>query len=493
MAYHRSVLSGVWHRPQKRPWLLKYRSSKIFLMVTVSFAVFTDIFLYAVIIPVIPFTLNSRAGITQDRVQFWTSILVACYGAALLAASPICGYLADQLPNRRSSMLFGLVTLTGATALLQVGSNIGLMICGRVLQGVSAAIVWTVGLALLVDTVGQREIGMAMGWVGTSMSIAQLAAPMLGGVVFDKGSYNDVFSMAYTLLGLDIAFRMLMIERKEARRWDDLDSALPPAFTGTRWPTPSPMPPQHPADEKITPPAALRIDIPRYHNLPPLITLLFSRRLLSALWGVMVQAALLASFDSTIPIYVSQIFGWNSTGGGLIFLPLLLPSLLNPWIGTLVDKYGPRWFATSGYLLAAPFLVLLRFIVTNDMVTKVLFCTLLVLIGLSLDLIIGPLMAEISLAVEDKELRNPGMFGEKGAYAQAYGLFNAAFAAGCLVGPIWGGMIKEHAGWGTMTWTLGLLSGVTAVPTMIWCGGSIFKKRRARMRDDIDRADEYQI
>lgn len=30
-----------------------------------------------------------------------------------------------------------------------------------------------------------------------------------------------------------------------------------------------------------------------------------------------------------------------------------------------------------------------------------------------------------------------------------------------------------------MTWTLALLSIVTAVPTAIWCGGYAFKKRRS--------------
>lgn len=66
------------------PWLLEYRSSKTFILITVSTAVFTvscitsspwlveandnqDIFLYAVIVPVIPFTLHGRAGVAEDE------------------------------------------------------------------------------------------------------------------------------------------------------------------------------------------------------------------------------------------------------------------------------------------------------------------------------------------------------------------------------------------------------------------------------------------
>lgn len=82
----------------------------------------------------------------------------------------------------------------------------------------------------------------------------------------------------------------------------------------------------------------------------------------------------------------------------------------------------------------------------------------------------APLMAEIAHVVAEKEAANSSAFGRKGAYAQAYGLYNCSFAAGTLTGPIWGGFMLSNLGWGTMTWTLGLLSFVTAIPTMIYIG-----------------------
>lgn len=407
--------------------------------------------------------------------------------------------------------------------MLQLGSSIRILIVGRVLQGISAAIVWVVGLALLSDTVRSNEIGEAMGWVGTSMSIAILIAPLLGGVVLDKGGYTAVFAMAYSLLGVDIIMRLLIIEKGEARRWKRNSAAFPPVSAAHRRPTIIPSRPSHSTNEKPVLGMALRIDTstaiaalpkpplsallddtpssslpspasiatscfetqplpppPPRSRLPPIITLLGSRRLLTALWGVIVQAALLTAFDSTVPLYVRDIFGWDSVGAGLIFLPLLLPSVLNPLIGRLVDRYGPRWFATAGFLCATPFLVLLRYVYYDSLPQKVLLCTLFVLLGLCVDLMVGPLMAEVTWIVEEKEIENPGLFGRNGAYAQAYGLFNMSYAAGCLVGPIWGGMIREHAGWGTMTWTLALLSGITAIPTALWCGGSLLRERRAK-------------
>ncbi len=98
-------------------------------------------FLYGVIVPVTPFALESRNHIEHDRVQYWVSILVAVYGASLLAFSPLCGWLADRGASRRSPLLLGLLALLGSTVLLQIGSSTGILVAGRVLQGASAAVV----------------------------------------------------------------------------------------------------------------------------------------------------------------------------------------------------------------------------------------------------------------------------------------------------------------------------------------------------------------
>lgn len=147
------------------PYFLEIRSSKIFILSVICIAVFTDIFLYSMIVPVIPRALTERCDVPEDKAQHWVSILLAVYGAALLAASPIVGFYADHSSSRRIPLLFGLVCLTGATVMLCLARSTGLLIAGRVLQGFAAAIVWVVGSALLVDTVGEKDVGQLMGYV----------------------------------------------------------------------------------------------------------------------------------------------------------------------------------------------------------------------------------------------------------------------------------------------------------------------------------------
>lgn len=119
-------------------------------------------------------------------------------------------------------------------------------------------------------------------------------------------------------------------------------------------------------------------------------------------------------------------------------------------MGYLADNYGPRWLAVTGFIFAIPFWVLLRLVTHNTLSQKILLCALLAFIGFALCLVMPPLMAEITYIVESKEKAKPGCFGPTGAYAQAYGLFIAAFAAGSLIGPLWAGYVKDSGGWGTM-------------------------------------------
>lgn len=165
---------------------MRIRSSVGFITLTVSLAVFTDIFLYGVLIPVIPFVLTSRVGLEATKVQRWTSVSLAVYGAAMFCASPVCGWATDRVRSRRTFLLTGLIALGAATSLLLVARSLTLIIVARALQGISAAVVWVAGPALLADSVDPGQIGYFMGFMGDSMGLAIIAAPAVGGVVFER-------------------------------------------------------------------------------------------------------------------------------------------------------------------------------------------------------------------------------------------------------------------------------------------------------------------
>lgn len=326
------------------------------------------------------------------------------------------------------------------------------------------------------------------------MSLGLLVSPLLGGVVYDHAGYNAVFGMAYALIGLDIILRLLLVEKKVAARWDPeavgrvavkteaiSDDSIAAGYAAET--ANDILDPEMALRPEAHQPQALTGNAPRPRGrdrLPPVLSLLYSRRLLAALFCALVQAALMTSFDSVLTIHAANIFGWTSTGAALLFLPLVIPSFVAPLFGWLSDKYGGRYFAVAGFLSACPPLVCLRYVDENTIKDKVLLCALLGVTGLSLALTFPPIMAEISGVVEAKErsmlAKGHKGYGAGGAYAQAYALFNVAFAAGCMVGPLLAGFIVESRGWGTMAWVLGMLSAVSSIPALLWLGGWIFKR-----------------
>ncbi|KAJ5718465.1 hypothetical protein N7488_004111 [Penicillium malachiteum] len=483
----RNRLGWLNNREPTRPKLVELRSAKWFIMFTVSFAASTDIFMYGLIVPVTPTALERKVGIPSDKIQSWTSILLALYSAALLAFSPIVGYLADRFENRRWPLLLGLVALGAATALLCIGTDIALWVVGRLFQGAAAAVVWTVGVALLVDTVGKDGLGQAIGYVSMSLSIGTVAGPLLGGVLYQNGGYYSVFGLAFGLIGIDIFLRLVLIEKKVAARWLSPEKRpLSPTSghckeTLTNRSAQSPTPESVPSIENPEKPKKSR------HPLRQVATLLSSPRLVVSLWGYFVVSLVLTSFDSVLPIFVENTFGWQQTGQGLIFIPIMVPHVLDPITGFIIDRYpkSPRYLVSGAFLCALPLTTLLRLVKNDTMHDKIVLCALLALIGLCVAVSMTPLVTEVFHAVKEKEDESPDSFGRGGAMALAFGLSNMGFATGSLVGPFFAGFIRQSAGWGTMGWSMGLITSVSAIPILLFLGGWFLKPTSASTEQSV--------
>lgn len=150
---------------QKPPPGLRWRSSTIFIISTVAMGMLTDICLYLLIVPVLPFLLQDRLKIPRSQLQGYSSGLLALFAGASLLFSPVAGVIADQMSTRQAPFLFGLFALLASTILLAVGQNIPVLAIARILQGMSGAVVWTIGLAICLETVGPSRLGTTIGSV----------------------------------------------------------------------------------------------------------------------------------------------------------------------------------------------------------------------------------------------------------------------------------------------------------------------------------------
>ena len=70
------------------PLGLNWRSSTSFILLTVAIGLFTDLFLYGLVVPVLPFILTSRLHVPSSQIQSHVSVLLAAYAGAR-SSSPL--------------------------------------------------------------------------------------------------------------------------------------------------------------------------------------------------------------------------------------------------------------------------------------------------------------------------------------------------------------------------------------------------------------------
>ncbi|KAH8674696.1 major facilitator superfamily domain-containing protein [Tricladium varicosporioides] len=439
----------------RAPWLLGVRSSQRVILLTICAAAFTDGFMYAIFVPILPITLQERYGVNKGNVQIWTSALLGIFGAVVLLGSPIIGWISDKEDNRKPAYTFGLICLSGGVVTLAITRSLWMLLASRILQGISAAVVFTIGLALIADTVHPKEIGYKMGYALSAMNCGVLAGPVIGSLLFEASGYYAVVALMLGVAIVDIFLRLFMIEKRTAEKY--LDALPEDSERGRLLPT-SPLP-------TITKP--LNYSQQRVSKFRT-FTLLAQPRIATAIYGVFLQIVIVTSFDGVLPIFLRSVFEWETTKIGLCFVAIGVPNtLFGPVAGRMADIWGPRWIAFGGCLGAAIPMTLLQLVKENETGQMWLLYILLAVLGATLSLIISPLAADLFFVIENLEAN-----GEVAAYAQAYSLFTCAMAAGTLGGPVLAGWLKECFGWEVMCWAMGAFVASGSVPVWLYTGRS---------------------
>jgi MFS family permease len=342
-------------------------------------------------------------------------------------------------------------------------------------------VVWTLGLAIIVETVGQENLGKTMGTIFSFISVAGLFSPICGGLLYAKTGYNGVFGVGIGLVAIDFILRILMVERKVADKF-----LLPESNDQTEH--------EEQVDEnrdtEQTPllPDSNSADINENYRLSPpknrvtrelpILLLLRDPGLLTAILIAFMQAALLGSFDATVPLVAQSSFGFDSLKAGLLFLPLgAADFFLGPVFGWAVDRYGTRLFSVIGFAFLVPTLVLLRLPQEGAVLDKfdnsrliALYASILALNGAGLAIIGSPSIVEAGRLVENYSKANKDIFPEGAPWAQLYGINSMVFSGGLTVGPLVAGALREKIGYGNMNAVLAGMCLLTAVLAALFIG-----------------------
>ncbi len=91
--------------------------------------------------------------------------------------------------------------------------------------------------------------------------------------------------------------------------------------------------------------------------------------------------------------------------------------------------------------------------------------------GFSLTLSVAPIASDLTSAVEAMDRQQADLFGDAGAFAQGFALFNCALAAGIVLGPLWTSFAEGGLGWANMNLCLAVfaLTGAVIVASFFRC------------------------
>jgi len=142
--------------------------------------------------------------------------IVLAYLLAITTLIVSVGRLGD-ITGRRRLLLAGTFLFTLASVLCGVAPTLWLLIAARAAQGLGAAIMMALTMALVGETVPKERTGSAMGLLGTMSAIGTALGPTLGGVLIAGLGWPALFliNVPLGILTLLLAHRFLPLDRRE--------------------------------------------------------------------------------------------------------------------------------------------------------------------------------------------------------------------------------------------------------------------------------------
>jgi len=321
-------------------------------------------------------------------------VLFGSFGVTLLAVSVPMGAVSDAV-GRKGPLIAGTLGLAAATALFALSTTLPWLFAARLFQGVADGVTWVVGFALIADLYGPEERGRVMGYVMSGTSVGIMLGPSIGGWLYESGGIRTPFVFV-SAMAVACAAGFLAVDE-----------------------------PDHP--EHASPPSIVSVlqvgDVARCASF------------------VVLAAMTVAMFEPVLPLFFAKSLGLSPTRVGLLFGSGAVASTVMPIVyGPLVPRWGARRMTIIGLILTASGLPLI------GLAQGFRSALALILVEWTASaMIFTPSLAYMAEVTS---------FAEAAAYGIGYGVYNAAWAVGLLVGPTVGGFLFERLGFArlTLTW-----------------------------------------
>jgi EmrB/QacA subfamily drug resistance transporter len=312
--------------------------------------------------------------------------LVTAYLIAQASLQPLAGKLGDRL-GRRPLMLYGLASFGVASVGAAVAPGLAVLIVFRVLQAVTAGLVFPNALGLVRELLPVDRRGRAFGLLGSAIGLAAATGPPLGGALVALGGWRAIFLVNVPLIAAALWCAARWVPSCPACALGPFDWAGAVALTtllaATAWllnPGGAPMwvPLLGAVVVAVLGTAFVRYELRR--DDPVLQPRFLRVRAFAASTGsVGLSNFALYGTLLTVPVLLSERAAWSEAEIGLALAAMSLPmALLSPVGGRLSDQVGRRIAAVAGLALLTAGLLPLA-IAGEDVAAAVLIASLAII------------------------------------------------------------------------------------------------------------------
>lgn len=356
-----------------------------------------------VALPAIREGLNASAAEAQ-----W---VINAYTLPVASLILIGGALGDH-HGRRFWLMIGTTVFGGASLLCALSGSLQLLLGGRALQGVGAALVLPNSLALLNGAYEGEARGRAVGIWAAASAGASAAAPLVGGWLVDNIGWPSIFYVNLPFAAAAIVIALTRVEESKGKGSRSID--VPGAVLATLglgaitygltiWS----------ADQGLSAVSgtsiaaglailAAFIGVERRAGAKAMIPVrYFGESYFSAL--NLVTFLLYGAFGAAlllIPYVLITAGGYSATDAGLAMLPLpLIIGAGSPLMGKLASRIGPRWPLTVGPLIVASGLLLATRIASDQAYWSNVFPAIAV-IAVGMAVAVAPLTSAMLVSVD---------------------------------------------------------------------------------------------
>lgn len=369
--------------------------SRAWTLAAVGIATFMSALDGSVVNTVLPL-LREQLHTTVAGVEWVTTMYLLVVSAILLGVGR-----AGDLYGHKRLYIAGFVIFVIGSALCGASGTIHLLVAFRALQALGASMLFANAPAILTKTFPPEQRGRALGAQGTFTYLGLTVGPSLGGWLATQFGWRSVFYINVPVCALAIFLSLRFIEddrpEHEPERFDfsgallftiGLVALLTALNQGHAWGWSS---------ANVIALIALSIAalatfviVERRRRTPMLDLTLFGNRTFSAATAAAVfNYMCVYSVLFVVPFVLIQALGLDAQHAGLVLTaqPIIM-AVVAPFSGTLSDRIGSKWLATTGMLLLGGGVLMLALLLPSK--SRSTIALSLAVVGLGVGIFVSP-------------------------------------------------------------------------------------------------------